>query len=109
MPSAKPRAANSNGFRSSASHLMCIEGAFGSSDGKESAYNARDLALIPGLGRSLEKDMTTQLQYSCLENPMNRGAWWATVPGVTKSWTQLSDFHFHFDFSLSEGVRPYKW
>ena len=36
------------------------------------------------------------LQYSCLENPMDRGAWWATVHRVTKSWTRLSDFTFHF-------------
>ena len=34
------------------------------------------------------------LQYSCLENPMDREAWWTTVQGVTKSWTQLNDFHF---------------
>ena len=39
----------------------------------------------------LEKGMATQIQYSCLEHPMDRGAWWATVHGVAKSWTQLSD------------------
>ena len=38
------------------------------------------------------------LQYSCLENPMDRGAWWAAVHGVTTSWTQLSDFTFTFHF-----------
>ena len=38
----------------------------------------------------------TPLQYSCLENPMDRGAWWAAVHGVAKSWTWLSDFNFHF-------------
>ena len=38
----------------------------------------------------------TPLQYSCLENPMDGGAWWAAVHGVTKSWTRLSDFTFHF-------------
>ena len=38
------------------------------------------------------------LQYSCLENPMDRGAWWATVHGVPKSWTQLTDFTFTFHF-----------
>ena len=45
----------------------------------------------------------TPLQYSCLENPMDGGAWWAAVHGVAKSWTQLSDFTFtfHFHFSLS--------
>ena len=55
------------------------------------AGDARDARSIPGLGRSPGGDMATQSQYSCLENPMNRGAWWATVHGVTKSWTQLSD------------------
>ena len=40
----------------------------------------------------------TPLQYSCLENPMDRGAWWAAVHGVTKSWTQLRDFTFTFHF-----------
>ena len=38
----------------------------------------------------------TPLQYSCLANPMNRGAWWAAVHGVAKSWTRLSDFTFYF-------------
>ena len=41
---------------------------------------------------ALEKEMATLLQYSCLENPMDGGAWWATVHGVAKSWTRLSDF-----------------
>ena len=44
----------------------------------------------------------TPLQYSCLENPMNGGAWWATVHGVTKSWTRLSDFTFTFHFHALE-------
>ena len=39
----------------------------------------------------LEKGMATQIQYSCLEHPMDRGAWWATVHGVAESWTRLSD------------------
>ena len=60
------------------------------SDGKESACNARDLGLIPGWGRSPEEGNGNPLQYSCLENPMDRGAWWAAVHGVTKSWTRLS-------------------
>ena len=41
------------------------------------------------------------LQYSCLENPMDRGAWWAAVHGIAKSWTQLSDFIFTFHFSCT--------
>ena len=44
----------------------------------------------------------TPLQYSCLENPMDGGAWWAAVHGVTKSWTQLSDFTFTFHFHALE-------
>jgi len=47
--------------------------------------------LIPGLGRSPGERNGNLLQYSCLENPMDRGAWWATVHGVAKSWTRLSN------------------
>ena len=61
------------------------------SDGKESMCNAGDLCSIPGLGKSPGGDHGNPLQYSCLENPMDRGAWQATVHGVTKSQTQLSD------------------
>ena len=68
----------------------------GGSDGKESACHAGDLGLIPGLGKSPEKGHGYPFQYSCLENSMDRGAWQATVHGVTKSWTWLGDFHFHF-------------
>ena len=49
--------------------------------------NKRDEGLIPGSGRSLEKEMAPPLQHSCLKNPRDRGAWWATVHGVTKSQT----------------------
>ena len=55
------------------------------------AGNVRDMALIPGSGRSPRGGHGSALQYSCLENPMDRGAWQATVHGVTKSQTQLSD------------------
>ena len=48
------------------------------------------------------KDNGTPLQYSCLENPMDRGVWWATVHGVSKSWTRLSDFTFTFHFHALE-------
>ena len=51
----------------------------GGSDGKESTCNSGDLGLIPGLGRSPGGGHGNPLQNSCLENPMNRGAWWATV------------------------------
>jgi len=59
----------------------------GSSDSKESACNAGDLGLIPGLGRSPEQGNGNSLQYFCLENPMDRGAWQSTVHRVTKSQT----------------------
>ena len=50
--------------------------------------------MIPGSGRSPGEGNGNPLQYSCLENPMDGGAWWATVHGVAKSRTQLSDFRF---------------
>ena len=59
----------------------------GGSDGKESACNAGEPAWISGLGRSPGEVNGTPLQYSCLENPMDSGAWWAIVPGVAKSQT----------------------
>ena len=55
-----------------------------SSVSKESACNARDLGSIPGLGRSPGEGNGNPLQYSCLENPMDRGAWRATVYGLTE-------------------------
>ena len=61
----------------------------GGSDGKESACSVEDLGLTPGLGRSSGEGNGNPLQYSCLENPMDRGAWRATVHGVAKSQTQL--------------------
>ena len=62
-------------------------GCVGSSDGQESACNAEDLGLIPGLGRSPGEGNVNPLQYSCLGNPMDRGAWQAKFHGVAKSWT----------------------
>ena len=59
--------------------------ATGGSDGKVSACKA-DLGLIPGLGRSPREWNGNLLQNSCLGNPMDKGAWWATVHGVAKSW-----------------------
>ena len=61
------------------------------SDSKESAYNAGNIGSIPGLGRSPREKNGYQLQYSCLENSTDRGAWRAIVHGVAKSWTRLSD------------------
>ena len=63
----------------------------GGSVSKESTCNAGDLGSIPALGRSPGGGHGNPLQYSCLENPMDRGAWWATVYRVTKNRTQLSD------------------
>ena len=60
------------------------------SDGKESAYNAGDLGSIPGLGRSPREGNGNPLQYSRLENSMDRGAWQATAHRVAKSQTRLS-------------------
>ena len=69
---------------------------YGGSDGKVSAQNAGDPGSIPGLGRSPGEENGNPLQYSCLENSMRGGAWWATVHGVAKSQTRLSDFMFTF-------------
>ena len=67
-----------------------IRGFTGGSDGKESACQPGDMDLIPGLGRDPGKGNRNSLQYSYLENPMDRGAWWATVHGV-QSQTQLDN------------------
>ena len=64
-----------------------------SSNGKESACNAGDQGLIPGLGSSSGEGNGNPLQYSCLEKPLDREAWWATVHGVTESQTRLSNTH----------------
>ena len=68
----------------------------GGSDGKASAYKAGDPGLIPGSLRSSGEGKGKPFQYSCLENAMDRGAWWATVHGVTESRTRLSHFTFTF-------------
>ena len=77
--------------------LLCLlhrqAGSFSGGRGKEPTYQGRrcDADLIPGLGRSPGGGNGNLLQYSCLENPMDRGAWWATVLGAAKSRTRLSD------------------
>ena len=78
----------------------------GGSDGKESTCNARDQGLIRGSGRSSGEENGYPLQYSCLENSMDSGAWWATVHGVAKSWIELSMQHNNDDsglYSLGNG------
>ena len=66
----------------------------GVSDGKASAQNEGDPGLIPGLGRSPGEGNGNPLQDSYLENSMDGGAWWATVHGVAKCQTRLSNFIF---------------
>ena len=80
----------------------------GGSEGKASACNAGDLDSIPGSGRSPGERNGNPLQDSCLENPMDRGTWWATVHGVAKSRTRLSDFTllcFALPRHSSDGLR----
>ena len=72
----------------------------GASEVKASACNVGDLGSIPGSGRSPGEGNGNPLQYSCLENPMDGGTWWATVHGVAKSRTRLSDF----TYLLKDGV-----
>ena len=73
---------------------------------KTSASNVGDPRSIPGSGRSPGEGNGNPLQYSCLENPMDGGAWWATVHGVAKSWTRLNDFTFTFHLWTIEGKSP---
>ena len=74
--------------------LRSKSGFSGGSDGKESSLSEGDLDSIPGLGRSPGEGQGSSLQYSCLENSMDRRAWQDTVHGVAKSWIPLNDFHF---------------
>ena len=71
--------------------LFGFPGSFSSKESPSNAGDARDMGLIHGLGRSPGVGNGNLLQDSCLENPMDRGAWWATVHGVAKSRTQLSN------------------
>ena len=72
-------------------YYLCFRGFLGSSNRKESVCNAGDRGSIPGSGRSPGERHSNPLQYSCLENSVDREAWWATVHGLTKSRTPLSD------------------
>ena len=79
---------------------MCFPGG---SEVKVSACNVGHLGSIPGSGRSPGEGNDNPLQYSCLENPMEGEAWWATVHGVAKSWTRLRDFtSLHFNVKLAD-------
>ena len=105
--------------------IYYIYGFPGGSVGKEPTCNARDPDPIPGSGRSPGGGHGSPLQCSWLENPMNRVAWWATVHGVTKNRTQLSDsahthmyiyifsymylFHIIFHYGLSQDIEYSSW
>ena len=78
------------------------------SDSKELACNAGYLVSTPGSGRSTGEENGIPLQYSCLENPMDRGAWRATVYKFTKSWTRLSNFHSLMRHPLIKLFSPFQ-
>ena len=106
-PSVVPFSSCLQSFPALKSSLISQLFASDGSDGKASAYNVGDPGSIPGSGRSPGEG--NPLQYSCLENPMDGGAWWATIYGVAKSRTRLSDFtscfrklkYWSFNFSIS--------
>ena len=79
-------------------------GFHGGSNGKGSACNAGDPGLTPGL-RSPGEENGNPLQYSCLKNSMDRGAWWATIHGVAKIRTQLSDFTHYEQYWILDVVQ----
>ena len=81
-------------------YIMYITMFPGGSEVKASASNVGDPGLIPGSGRSPGEGNGNPLQYSCLENPMDREAWQATVHGVAKSRTRLSELTFIFQCQL---------
>ena len=81
----------------------------GDSEVKASACNAGDLGSIPGSGSSPGGGNGNPLQYSCLENRMDRGAWWATVHGVAKSWTRLSDLTYLLTYLTCPRSQTWKW
>ena len=91
--------------------LVSCSGFPGSSDGRESAWNAGDPGSILGSGRSPGAGNGNPLQYSCLENSMGGGVWWATIHRVTKSRTRLSGCHYYyfmFRTALGNGARDGK-
>ena len=78
----------------------------GGSEVKASACNAGDLGSIPGLGRSSGEGNGKPLQYSCLENLMDGGAWWARVHGVANNQTRLSDFTHSLTHVDGHSIQP---
>ena len=96
-----------HGITKNWTRLQYSWGFLGSSDGKESACKSENEVLIPGLGRSPGEGHGYSLQYSCLENSMDRGAWQAAVHGVSKSWIRPSDWVTN-TFTFIEGLDPPK-
>ena len=86
--------------------ILCTPGG---SDGKESVFNEGDYSLIPESGRSPGEGNGCLLQYSCLENSIDRGTWPATVHSLAKSQTQLSDCHFTFQKELWTESKINSW
>ena len=78
--------------------VVCIPGGTVVKNPPANAGDARETGSIPGLGRSSEVQNGNLLQYSCLENSMDRGAWWATVHGVAKSQIRLNTHTYHSNF-----------
>ena len=88
--------------------LSTFMGFPGGLDGKECAWNAGRPGFNPWVGKISQRRTGNPLQYSCLENSMDRWAWWATVQGVAKSRTRLSDSHFDFQsFPASRPKSPF--
>ena len=75
----------------SSPYLMTDSPAMVQTESERICLHAGDSGLIPRSGRSPGEENGNPLQYSCLENSMDRGVWWATVDGVTKRWIRLSD------------------
>ena len=82
--------------------LLFLLGFPGGSDGKASVCNLGHLGSIPGLGRSSGEGNGNPLQYSCLENPMDRRAWQATVHGVARAGQDLANHHHHHFYWTSK-------
>ena len=80
-------------------NLVPKQGFPGGAEVKASACNVGDLGLISGSGRSPGEGNGNPLQYSCLENPMDGGAWWATVHRSQRESDTTERLHFHFHFS----------
>ena len=85
--------------------MIELSGFPGGSDSKESAHNAGSPSLTPGSGRSPGEGNGNLLQYSSLENPMDRGAWWATVHRIAKCQTQSNGYTFFLSDRIVRRVK----